>query len=569
MKKIFAILLGLIMTIVMLPNTARADIYIPMEERYDYEIVEKSPDPVLSPGETTILWVKLRNTGFDTWYSDRYDFREEDCWYGKCYGGNYPVRLGTKRPQDRNSMFYTVNNWISGNRAHMADEQTASQGEIMSFGFFVTAPDYLSNGVYVEHFAPVVESKYWMPDKGIAWNIRIEGQAERYEAVIEGDSWQTFELNAGEEAEVSFVAGNTGGLTWDKNGAYPVHIANRYDYASDYYLPGVWLADNRPGDLDNSQVYPGDNGVFTFRFKAPENAYTGQSFVESFWLVAEGKQWFDYGSNKNPFVLEVKIVGENGARLFDTDNSTFTVDKTRAKANNDEEVKLEFDIRDKYDEPIASRDIKVVTDYTFADGYYSYDCFKDRYITTDKYGYASETISCDVPAGIWFGYQVDVNGHENDFESGSEWLLVKFYDKIPSKNYADVDIYYNDEYFYLNDINTYNHEMFDIVYDELENLNPDLIARLWEDEDVDKYRDYDWIEVFYDDIEQFTSRAESTLDGKIYSRDFLADKLIIVFDNSYNTMVLIKEQNFDSYRYLGEIDSERLEDYLYYEYGHR
>lgn len=272
---------------------------------YDYEIVEKSPNPTLSHGEQIILWTTLKNTGSYTWYSDR----END--YDPCFtdefGNEYctgalvePTRLGTIRPNDRNSGFYTYNNWMSTNRTHLMDGNSVSPGEIASFGFIVTVPNDMNSGVYTECFAPVVEGITWMADKGLCWDINVVGQPvyDEYEAMIDesnNDSYQEFLLEPGQSRQVTFTVLNSGSATWERDGQYPVHLAVKYDEKGDFYN-STWLSENRPAKLREEVVYPGEWGHFDFYIEAPndvEENYYGQRISDYYWLVAEGKTWFN------------------------------------------------------------------------------------------------------------------------------------------------------------------------------------------------------------------------------------------------------------------------------------
>lgn len=72
---------------------------------YDADIIDQSPQRItIKPGETTTLWVKLKNTGKHWWYNV----------------GQNPIHLGTDNPQDRASVF-SNNSWIGDNRPTKLD----------------------------------------------------------------------------------------------------------------------------------------------------------------------------------------------------------------------------------------------------------------------------------------------------------------------------------------------------------------------------------------------------------------------------------------------------------------
>jgi len=131
---------------------------------FDYQYVAQSPNPTLNPGQSVILWVKLKNTGNKAWHRN-------------------VVRLGTSNPKDRNSVFMpnlsnapelanVTTNWISTNRVIM-EKETAEVGETVGFGFYIKAPETLAPGTYKEYFQPVVDGAYWMKDIGIYWEITV------------------------------------------------------------------------------------------------------------------------------------------------------------------------------------------------------------------------------------------------------------------------------------------------------------------------------------------------------------------------------------------------------------
>ncbi|MBU0647725.1 hypothetical protein KJ855_00940 [Patescibacteria group bacterium] len=263
---------------------------------YDYQIVAKSDNAVLSPGESTILWVKLKNTGRTSWFADNYN--QTKCQDSKCLGDfEYPIRLGTVRPTDRNSGFFVENNWIATNRTHMADETIVDPGQEVSFGFYVNAPQNMPSGVYREHFAPVIENVTWMADKGLYWDIEVRGNTKRYEA-LENKSidygHKIFNLKAGETYTTTFEVKNTGEATWYKLTNNPVRLAVKYDGQGTMYHSS-WISKNRAAELDEYMVKPGEYGYFTVTFQVPADAVKGTKVFDSFWIVAEHAQWFDLG----------------------------------------------------------------------------------------------------------------------------------------------------------------------------------------------------------------------------------------------------------------------------------
>ncbi|MDD5731523.1 MAG: L,D-transpeptidase family protein [Patescibacteria group bacterium] len=133
-----------------------APIFISAEPVYTYDVVDKSQDPKLKVGGKTTLALKIRNTGNRAWES----------------AGDNPVYLGTSRPIDRDTVFYSAGNrgWLSGNRI-MMDKKIVKPGETVNFIFSLTAPN--KSGIYREFFSPIMENLKWLEDKGIYWDIEV------------------------------------------------------------------------------------------------------------------------------------------------------------------------------------------------------------------------------------------------------------------------------------------------------------------------------------------------------------------------------------------------------------
>lgn len=255
---------------------------------YDYEVVSKSDNPILTQGQQIVLWAKLKNTSSVDWY------KLEDIG-----SGTLPIHLGTIRPADRNSGFYTPFNWISTNRTHLMDQDIVYRGGEGTFGFYATVPGDMLPGTYTECFAPVLENTSWFPDKGLCWDIKVFGEPSAYDyradidATI-GKGHLKLALEPGQTADVSFEVLNTGNTIWEQNGQYPIHLGTWGDYQANSYHQS-WLSENRPAGLREKYVYPGEYGHFDFTVQAPmlDSKYDiGESWYDAFWLVAEGKQWF-------------------------------------------------------------------------------------------------------------------------------------------------------------------------------------------------------------------------------------------------------------------------------------
>ena len=127
---------------------------------YDYEIITQSSYPVvMKAGETTDVWIEVKNTGTQTWYSNNTRLGT-----GSKYGNE-------NQQQDYISEF-TDSSWISPNRCSAILNDAIIPGWHTRFQFKIKAPP--EPGVYRAYFTPVVEGVGWMRDRGIYWEIQVE-----------------------------------------------------------------------------------------------------------------------------------------------------------------------------------------------------------------------------------------------------------------------------------------------------------------------------------------------------------------------------------------------------------
>lgn len=250
---------------------------------YDAEIIDQSPQHItLKPGESTNVWVKLKNTGKNWWYNV----------------GQYPINLGTDNPKDRKSVFAN-SSWIGNNRPASLSSSGISNGQETTFSFTITAP--LEMKEYEEHFRPVAEHNSWFYDTDIVWYINV-WQPEYSSQWYSQSSYPT--VNSGDKITLQLKYKNTGSSTWKNYGPNQIHLATSHpkDRNSTFYTTGSWLSPNRPANLEENEIKPGEIGTFNFEITAPNQ--TGV-YTEYFQLVAEGKQWMeDQGVFLNIYVTQ-------------------------------------------------------------------------------------------------------------------------------------------------------------------------------------------------------------------------------------------------------------------------
>lgn len=127
--------------------------------KYSMSWVRQSPYPTMRLGDTTTIWVEVKNTGNVAWISDK-----------SAVNAKGQMRLGTDRKPDRESNFYKADSWISQNRTALMTPSVVRPGEVARFEVTLHANQ---NGKYREYFRPVVEYITWLNDLGIYWDIMV------------------------------------------------------------------------------------------------------------------------------------------------------------------------------------------------------------------------------------------------------------------------------------------------------------------------------------------------------------------------------------------------------------
>ena len=369
---------------------------------YGYQLVAKSDDPILSQGKSIILWATIKNVGSQIWYSDKAN--SEQCQGSQCTDYHNPIHLGTINQTDRLSSFWDIDNWISPNRVHSADQISAEPGQQMSFGFIIQVPIDQPNGLYKECFAPVVENVTWMNNHDLCWNITVDGNPQvisnKYQAQkVTSDKIVNIAQN--EIIDISFQAKNVGQVTWFRDGVNPIHFGtiNPQDKTSELFLDS-WLTPNRPTGLKEEYVKPGDVGTFEFKIKTP-NIISGSSirYLDSYWLVAENDQWFGQDATTDVFNLNVRSVN----KVYDERYSFIITDKDIVNTYNKEEyATIEIGLRDGNNNPVPNIDIMLTGE--------SEGISISRWLKTDQDGYAyyqTESSSSPVDGEMIFNFEVD------------------------------------------------------------------------------------------------------------------------------------------------------------------
>lgn len=576
MKKMMLLALAVLLGFGAVGGKAAADMFVEGKEGYDYEIVNQSSNAELAPGESAILWVKLENTGYRTWYTD--SFNDNRCGgQTKCGVYENPLHLGTTRGQDRSSLFYTAGNWITTNRVHQADEDIVEPGEMVSFGFIVTVPPQAENGNYREYFAPVVEGQTWLADKGLHWDILVKGESkETYQAEVVDPNYFEYDLQPGELQEVQFTFKNTGTATWYNSGLGEIHLAtaNPKDNHSDLYYDS-WLGPNRPASMDEQIVRPGEIGHFTMTVQAPDEPVQGvggNRYYDEYWLVAEGKTWFDYYwgyTQPAKLAINVPVINENGE--FDPDNSYVKFFPDGATADGEDHVYMEINIRDKNNNPMSYTSLEIM-EQSCPPSRYDFDqCqwYESEFVNADSQGLYQKYIT--KTRHQWVRYKYWVDG-----EYGGQTEQVYFGNVF---NGAGVGIHsvFEDQYNINADWDTMV-DLVDLVKIGLEELDTygNIWGIYWPDDSIDQLKDdYDWIEYSADEGMMVTYNKYNPNTYSTQWTNLNVHGILVIFDDVENATVLIRtmedkdnwnlndQGEYDyQYIYAGRMKAIDLLDYL-------
>jgi hypothetical protein len=113
----------------------------------------------------------------------------------------------------------------------------------------------------------------------------------RWELVSQLPDGRKITLTVGESITLAFTAENKGRMGWYRRGLFPVRVGTTgpRDRRSKF-AHSEWLAPDRPAELPQEVVAPGDKVTFSFQVVAPSEP---GDYEERFSLVAEGIGWMD------------------------------------------------------------------------------------------------------------------------------------------------------------------------------------------------------------------------------------------------------------------------------------
>lgn len=230
----------------------------------------------LTAGETSYSTLTVKNMGNTTWSNTNEN----------------PIRLGSI--YDIPSR-YCSSSWISCGRAARMTESNVAPGQTATFNFEVSNPKGPS--AYGESFNLVIEGSRWMiPNDYHMWLATTA--AKRTWSVVESKLYTDESMktslsqgivNRSQRIYCVLKVKNTGNTLWLNAANTPVRLGtfNPRDHKGIFYDPR-WIDPARTAVLNESVVYPGDTGTFTFWLTTPTQIST---YSESYNIVREGSYW--------------------------------------------------------------------------------------------------------------------------------------------------------------------------------------------------------------------------------------------------------------------------------------
>jgi glucose/arabinose dehydrogenase len=231
--------------------------------------VDQSPWPKLLPGATASYTVRFRNSGTETWTRG---------------AGGRQANLGING-DDRSQSALGVG-WPTPDRPAIQSEAVVAPGAIGTFTFSVRAP--ATPGLYRLHLRPVIDGTTWMEDFGVF--LVIDSDLGFHAAWVSQSPWPT--VTAGTVSQpYTITFRNAGTRSWRKG---VVGEQANLGIVNDDRSFSTWAVDwptaDRVAVQTETEVAPGANVTFSFRFRAPASNGTYQIRLRP---VVDGATWME------------------------------------------------------------------------------------------------------------------------------------------------------------------------------------------------------------------------------------------------------------------------------------
>jgi hypothetical protein len=248
---------------------------------------------------------------------------------GTCYGGPMTQGLLKRCSSDPSPVNYDGYATIDGSSVHMDNGATAA--------LYWYTPHFAGNqnfdNIFTGWFGSAFVASYaWTPTSQYSYT----------------DSSKTTpvdlsHLSPGQRVYIGFKALNTGNQTWTNTGANPIRVGTSgpNDRSSIFCDTGTWLGCNRPSNMIESSVAPGQTGTFEFWYQAP-NTLNGGTYWEQFNLMVEGVNWMNDPQMSFYTVISPKIYSWSPVSQYSYTDSSKTTPVDLSKLNTGQRVYIGF-----------------------------------------------------------------------------------------------------------------------------------------------------------------------------------------------------------------------------------
>lgn len=256
---------------------------VPVSTVYKAELLEKGGSEwQLMPGEHTLIDVKFKNIGTQTW---------------KREGGSY-ISLYTWVPKYRISPFKDMS-WKSDAQAASLVESEVKPGKIGTIRLELRAPE--TPGSYTEAFQLAAEDAAWVDGGEVSFKIKVvetnatlskqaigngqQATANSYAGMLMLTSHKSVILSGNERLQITHGFKNSGEASWNTRGVRFSGVSPSLGVYSSV-RDESWLSSFEPVKITETTP-PGQIGFVTYTLKAP--ARKGDYTVK-FKLVADGQE---------------------------------------------------------------------------------------------------------------------------------------------------------------------------------------------------------------------------------------------------------------------------------------
>ena len=233
--------------------------------------VDQSTFPTLTPGQSTQLTVRFRNTGTATWQ--------------KGVAGSQ-ANLGINGDDTTFSALGMNAGWLSANRPAAQSESSVGPGGTASFTFSIRAPS--APGTYRIPVRPVIDGVTWMEDQGVY--LLVVSDVGYHSSWAAQSDYPTLVAGA-VSGPLSITFTNTGVRPWVKGIlGQQANLGVVGDVETWASLGVGWASANRVATQLEGTVMPGGTGTFVFQVRAPSTPGVYRIAVRP---VIDGTVWME------------------------------------------------------------------------------------------------------------------------------------------------------------------------------------------------------------------------------------------------------------------------------------